>query len=441
MKSKITQTDAVNQVGLYKSHNNEITIITDPRESMAKYIREGDLEKAVDILSDIYKLAESMHPLYPLYSYKPIKIGGGIHFEHIPANEAVAKSNPISYKGSLTLKSKDFLEGETVSEYMWRKYYSQETIDIDVKYLETWIGETLIENSLGIEQTALKDGKWSIVPSNLPAPIKSKLVFIEGGNEIVVLDYLEIGVVGTDSTTGDIIIGNLNQLKCPINISFVIPKSFSLEDILKTPTKFKFKIREEFLGKVFAEKTLQLFIYSVLKNLRMELIDIERQKMLFSASQITFEDLGELEEVKERMNFLDVLYRIEKYFNVELTLPEKITDEDDENIEILLSVVEEKEVIRTFKDLSLNINEKQALELLVNDIKESAFMLTATIIKEIELLGVKFPKLNGDYKIENIATKFPGKVKKKLEAFDEGDIVKVQFKPGTRNEIITKYYL
>ena len=173
----------------------------------------------------------------------------------------------------------------------------------------------------------------------------------------------------------------------------------------------------------------------------MELIDIERQKMLFSASQITFEDLGELEEVKERMNFLDVLYRIEKYFNVELTLPEKITDEDDENIEILLSVVEEKEVIRTFKDLSLNINEKQALELLVNDIKESAFMLTATIIKEIELFGVKFPKLNGDYKIENIATKFPGKVKKKLEAFDEGDIVKVQFKPGTRNEIITKYYL
>lgn len=141
------------------------------------------------------------------------------------------------------------------------------------------------------------------------------------------------------------------------------------------------------------------------------------------------------------MNFLDILQRIEKHFNVELTLPERITDEDNENIEILLSVIEEKEVIRTFKDLSLNINDKQALELLVNDIKESAFMLTANISKEIELFGVKFPKLNGDYKIENIATKFPGKVKKKLEAFDEGDIVKVQFKPGTRNEIITRYYL
>ena len=441
MKSKITQNDAVNQVALYKSHGNEVTIINDPRESMANYIRQGDLEKAVDILSDIYKLAESMHPLHPLYSYTPIKIGGNIHFEHTPANEAVAKSNPIKYKGKLTIKSTDFLEGETLSEYMWRKYYSQEKIDIDVKYLETWIGDTLIENSLGIEQTVLKEGNWSMVPPNLPSPIKSKLVFIEDGNELVILDYLELGVVGTDSTTGDIIIGNLNQLNCPINISFVIPKSFSLEDILKTPTKFKFKIREEFEGKIFAEKTLQLFIYSVMKNLRMEIIDIERQKMFFSASQITFEDLGEIEEVKWRIDFLKKLHQIEKYYDVELTLPDRMTDEDYESIEILLSVIEEKEVIKKFEDLTLDITEKHALEILVETIKESAFMLTATIDREIELFGAKFPKLNGDYRIENIIMKFPGKIKMKLDAFDKGDIVKIQFKPGTKNEIITSYYL
>ena len=110
MKSKITQNDAVNQVALYKSHGNEVTIINDPRESMAKYIRQGDLEKAVDILSDIYKLAESMHPLHPLYSYTPIKIGGNIHFEHTPANDIEALKSVVD--DSVCAIMVEFVQGE-----------------------------------------------------------------------------------------------------------------------------------------------------------------------------------------------------------------------------------------------------------------------------------------------------------------------------------------
>lgn len=57
--------------------------------------------------------------------------------------------------------------GKNLGEFFMRKYFAQEKISIDMKYNETGIGEQLVDDSVSIEQYAINDGKWFILPREL----------------------------------------------------------------------------------------------------------------------------------------------------------------------------------------------------------------------------------------------------------------------------------
>lgn len=107
-------------------------------------------------------------------------------------------------------------------------------------------------------------------------------------------------------------------------------------------------------------------------------------------------------------------------------------------IQILKSIIEDKEVITKIENLNAIIDNKEALEKLISDVRGKPFMIAGQEEKVIKLFGVSF-NLNIQYKFENLVVKDLERVKRKLEILEEGETAKIDFVPGTKNKAITRY--
>lgn len=438
MKKEINQNNGTNQVALFKSNNNQITIINNPVDYMTSLIKDGRIEEAAKVFADVHKKTESLHPLYPLYRYKPIEIGSKIAFKHSPANEKIAEAYPLRFKGKFSISDSDFNEDETLGDFLTRKYFSQEKIKIDIKYIETWIGEQLIQDSISLEQQVINDGEWFILPKKLQPPIKAKLVLTEEIDRVII-DYLELRITSINNKEKSVVISNVHQNNSPIILTLTIPGIFDENPETGNPSKFNIKIRENFEGKVIAEKTFLEFMKYVGRSSKMTLIDIERHKLFFTAENINLDQPEDFQETDDRISLLSDLQQIENALDIEFQLPEIIYEEDLEKIEILKSIIEDKEIIAKIENFSAVFESKEALEKLIYDIKDKPIMITSHEEKVIMLFGVRIENIHVDHRFENLIVKSPDRIKKKLEFLDDGETAKVEFIPGTKNTVITRY--
>ncbi|MFS0562770.1 hypothetical protein AB1K91_18805 [Terribacillus sp. 179-K 1B1 HS] len=439
MKKEISQNEGVNQVALIKSNDNQINIINSPIEYMSWLIKNGKLEEAVEVFTKVYNEAEKLHPLYPLYRYKPVEIGSKIVFEHHPANEKVAQTHPLQYKGKFSISDRDFNEGETIGDYLTRKYFSQEKISIDMKYIETYIGDQFIEDKLSIEQNALNDGKWFILPRELPPPIKAKLVLIEQTDRVII-DYLELRITEVNKNPNRIVISNINQEGSPIVLSLSIPNIFIKNSPVGSDSKFNIRIRESFEGKVSAEKIFLEIMKYAGQSSKMSLIDLESQKPFFTAG-INMDYSQEFQDMDYRISLLSDLLQIENTLDVQFQLPEMVVEEDFENIEILKAIIEGKTIESKIENVSVILDNIKALEKIVYNVDSRPIIIQENEVKQFELFGVEFENIKVTHTIENLVVKEPERIKKKLKFFDDGETVKVEFKPGTKNTVTTQYSL
>jgi hypothetical protein len=440
MKKGINQSEGVNQVALINSNDNQVTIINSPNDYMSWLIKNGEIEEAVEVFAKVYKQTEKLHPLYPLYTYKPIEVGSKFVFEHSPANKTIAEKLPLQFRGKFTINDRDFNDGETLGEFFTRKYFSQEKISLDMKYIETWIGEQLIEDSISIEQHAVNDGEWFILPRELPPPIKAKLVLTEQADRVII-DYLELRVTEVNNKENRIEINNNHQENSPIIVTLTIPSIFMNNTAIGNSSKFNIKIRENYDGKIIAEKTFLEFMKYVELSSRMSLIDVETQKLFFTAESIKLDNPEDIQDIDNRLSLLTDLLRIESVLHVEFQLPEIIYEEDFEKIQILKAIVEEKEITTKIENFSAVFDNKDALQKMVYEVKDSPIMITGHEERVIDLFGVMFENIKVTHRFENLVVKSPDRIKKKLEYLDEGETVKVEFTPGTRNIVISRYYI
>lgn len=437
MKKEINQSEGVNQVALINSNDNQVTIINSPTDYMSWLIKNGKLEEAVEAFTTVYKQTEKLHPLYPLYTYKPIEIGSKIVFEHSPANRTIAKTLPLQFKGKFAINDQDFKEGETLGEFFTRKFYSQEKISIDMKYIETWIGEQLIQDVISIEHHAVTEGEWYIQPGELPPPIKAKLVLSEQDRAII--DYLELRVTEVNSKQNKIEISNKHQQNSPIVITLTIPNRFVNNEYLDNSSKFNIKIREKYQGRIIAEKTFLEFMKYVELCSKMSLIDLETQKVFFTTESMKFDEPEEFQNIDKRLLLLSDLLRIENELDVEFQLPDLIEEEDFDKIHILKSIIEEKEIATSIENFSAVFDDKLALKKMIYEIEDNPIMVTGNEQKTIDLFNVKFENIKVTHRFENLVVKDPDRIKKKLDLLDEGETVKVEFIPGTKNTVTTRY--
>ncbi|GAA0290138.1 rRNA maturation protein Rpf1 [Gracilibacillus halotolerans] len=439
MKKKIDQHNGVNQVALVNSNDNEITIINSPIEHMTWLIRKGKIEEASELFAKIYKEAEKMHPLYPSYIYKPVELGSKIVFKHHPSNKKIADQLPLKYKGKFSIKDRDILQGETIREFLTRKYYSQERVSIDMKYIETWIGEHLIDDPFSFEKHAINEGEWFILPGKLPPPIKAKLVLIEDEKDRVIIDYLELRVTEVSNKENKIIISNIHQESSPIELSLTISNIFTDKQFVESTSKFDIKIRENFEWKVIAEKTFLEFMKFVKNSSKIRFVEIESQKVFFTAEGINLNNPQDSKYTDGRIEVLAELSQIENALGVQFHLPEFMEEEDFKNIEILKAIIDGKEIITEIDNFNAVFDNREALQKIVNDIKDRPIMVTGQEELVIELFGVKFESIRVSHTFENLVVKNPERIRKKLEYLDDGETAKVEFIPGTKNTVKTRY--
>lgn len=441
MRKGINQNNALNQIALTRSNDNQITINNSPIEYLSWLVQNGRFEEAASVFKQVYTEAEKWHPLYPNYIYKPVELGSKIVFEHRPANKKVAEQLPLQYKGKFSIEDKDFLQGENLNDFLRRKYFSQEKIKIDMKYIETWIGEHLIDDSISLESHIVDDGEWFILPGKLPPPIKTKLVFSDNESDTTAIDYLELRVVEFNNKENTIQISNINQKSSPIVISLIIPRIPSDKQMIESTSKINIKIREEFEGTVIAEKTLLEFMKYSSQSSRMCLVEIEKQREFFIAESFDLDDPHDSNYTNGRIEILSELMKIENAFNVQFQLPDKMSQDDFNVIEILNSIIQEKEITTTFGNFNAIFESKgkDGLKKMVDDMEEQPLMIGFREDIEIELFGVNFKDIEASHKLENAVINNPERIRKKLEYLDDGETVKIDFKPGTKNTYRIKY--
>lgn len=440
-KTEITQGNGVNQIAISNSDNNQITIINNPKDHISYLIRNGEIQEAVDEFAKVYKQIGQLHPLHPLYTYKPVTLGSKIVLEHQPLNSEIAKKYPIKYRGRFSIIDKDIEVGETIDEFIRRKHIAQEEIAIDIKFIETWIGQKRIVDPLSFEQNAIQEGSWYILPDPPPPPIKAKLVF-KGPEDKVIIDFLELRTTKISRKDNIGIISNDHQKKSPLLFSFTIKNLFKNElSTKKLDVNINIKIREGFERTVIAEIMYLTFMKYINISGKMSLVDLEKGADFLVAQTASETFHHDEKAIDERLLLLNDLRIIEDYFNVDFHIPDTIVDDDFRKIEILKAIIEEKEVVTGLKNFSATFNSIDGLEKLITDTRDRPIMVTAdsSTRLNINIFSAIVPNINMSYKVEDIKVKNPEKIQKKIELFDEGDIIKVEFIPGKKNKLSTRY--
>lgn len=440
-KTEVNQSNGLNQIAISNSNNNQVTIINSIKDHISYLIRSGKRQEAADEFAKVIKQMGEIHPLHPLYTYKPIELGSKIVFQHQPLNAEIAKQYPIKYRGRLSIIDKDMKSGETINDFLSRKHFRQEKIQIDVKYIETWIGKEKVIDPLSFEQNAIKEGKWYMLPAPLPPPIKAKLV-ATGLENNVIIDYLELRTTNINQEENIGVISNEHQKNSPVVFSLTL-KNFFNNDL--TNNRFdidmKFKIREDFERTVMAEIIFLNFIKCTINNSSMILSDLESGVNFFEAQPSASDTDYDIESIDERLSLLNNLRSIEHYFGVKFHLPDNMADEDFVNLEILRAIMEDKEVVTGIGDLSATFNGVDGLKRLIDDAEEKSIKITAGSSNQlnINLFGAEINNINMAYTVEDIKIKNPERIREKIRLFDEGEVIKVDFIPGEKNRLSTRY--
>lgn len=440
-KTEINQSNGLNQVAISNSSNNQVTIINSIKDHISYLIRCGKRQEAADEFAEVFKQIGEIHPLHPLYTYKPTELGSKIVFEHQPLNAEVAKQYPIKYRGRFSIIDKDMKSGETINEFLSRKHFRQEKVQIDVKYIETWIGKEKIIDPLSLEQNAIKEGEWYMLPAPLPPPIRAKLVST-GLEDNVIIDYLELRTTKINRMDSIAVISNEHQKDSPVLFSLTF-KNLSNSDptINRFDVDMNFKIRESFERTVMAEIIFLTFMKCTINNSSMTLSDLEKGVNFFEAQPSASDTDYDVENIDERLSLLNNLRSIEHYFGVKFHLPDNMVDEDFVNLEILKAIMEDKEIVTGVGDLSATFNGVDGLKRLIDDAEEKSIKITADSSDQlnINLFGAEINNINMSYTVEGIKVKNPERIKEKIRLFDEGEIIKVEFTPGRKNKLSTRY--
>lgn len=323
-----------------------------------------------------------------------------------------------------------------MEEFLRRKYFAQKKVRIDVKYIETWIGEERIVDPLSFEQNAIKEGDWYILPAPLPSPIKAKLVF-KAFEDNIIIDYLELRTSKINKVDNIGVISNEHQKDSPVLFSVSIKNFFnSYLATNRFDIDMNFKIREGFERTVVAEIMFLTFMKYFNSSGKMILCDLEKGVNFFEAQPATSDADFDIETVDDRLSLLNDLRLIEDYFGVKFHIPDNMVDEDFKKIEILKAIIEEKEIVTTLKNFHATFNGTDGLKKLIGETKEKSLMITVDSSDQlsIDLFSTEIKNIYRSHKIEDIKIKDQERIKNKIELFDEGEIIKVEFTPGEKNE-------
>ncbi|WP_010530513.1 hypothetical protein [Lentibacillus jeotgali] len=440
-KKKISQKDADVQVAIQDSDNAQVKIINSPIDYLEDLLHSGNLEEAAQFLGRIHRLSESAHPVNPHYIFKPVSIGKKTVFDHVPVNEQVSKDYPLKYKANFTIVDQKYSgETKTFDEILEKATINQDEIEINMKDIETWIGDMKIDDEGTLMREAVKSAKWKIMPQELPPPMKIKIVKEDDVDDITIIDYIELSLSDIDNESNVIVFDNSKQASSPHLVTVTINKgSFDKQKtkgkLMEADSKVNISIKEEHQGNVNAIYKLDIFVLNTLRSQNFRLVNLETGEAFVVLKNYNINKEASISKLEEELVFLKKLIKIEKYFNVNFSISEKIEADDHECVEILCSIIEDRSLKGTFDELNLECHSRESLDGLIRYEKQEKFWFMITQSVVIELFGQTITGIESRKEFNNVCLKDPEKAKRKYADMEDGETVKLKFVPGSNNQL------
>jgi hypothetical protein len=423
--------------------NSEVYITVSIYDEIDRLVREGKIYEVADRIKHLLNFVGTKHPLFPHYRYKPAKFGEITVLEHDPITEEAHEKYPLSYRGRFNIAQKQNVEGKDIHQLIEDAYFKQQEIEINMLSLTTWLGnQPVVTPNL---EEVMKDGKWVIVPRELPEPMKLKLYIKKAEHELSIVDYLEIGVCGKEEGKF-ILLDNSRQENSKLLITLKIPLRWEkeMESNKTKDAKINVKIKPEFESDVEANRTLLQFLKQTSDGKgTLAFKNLQTDKDFIAAPNFCFD--GERVDLEKDLSFIERLYKLENHYGIDFYIPEQLDKTDWEGIQILEHAMEKKPMVHTLDKLTFELSDLDTIgniiELFDGDESVRKLMVQQTGSSEswLELFGTTIPieKLETFY--NSLMLEDIGRLKNKLEFMDEGESIKINLLPG-EDPIYNEYY-
>ncbi|RIW34038.1 hypothetical protein D3H55_10605 [Bacillus salacetis] len=421
--------------------NSDIHITVSIYDEIERLANEGRHNEVADRIKKLLDFVGTKHPLFPHYRYKPARVGNTTVLEHEALTKEAYEKYPLSYSGRFKLANHEKQKHIDIRDVIEEAYYKQEEIEINMQSFSTWLGDQMVETP-NLDQS-FENGKWVIVPKALPEPMKMKFYF-KGESDTSIVDYLEMGVSGKEDGKF-ILIDNSSQNNSKLLITLKLPLYWDTDKEYgkSTEAKINVKIKPDFRSNVEANRLLLKFLMQVSNDKGIIAFkNLEADKDIIIAPNFSFE--GDFENLEKDHMFIERLYKIEKYYNLQFSIPEELDESDWEWIEILENAIENKPVKKKLKMLSMELNDKEAIQNIIEhfdsneDVKKLMFEQSGSEAR-LELFNEIIPieKVQSIY--NSLRLDALEKIKGKLKYMDQGDTIKVNFVPGD-DPVFSEYY-
>ncbi|MFS0561268.1 hypothetical protein AB1K91_11055 [Terribacillus sp. 179-K 1B1 HS] len=409
--------------------NTTVNIYQSPtkRQQLEAAKRKGDQKEVYEIAKEMYKEVDDAHPFYPHYRYRY----DGEKLRHEATSREAALKHPLTYRGNFNI-SRDQMRGFTNLDDLFNDAsYKEYGIKISVSELNAFIDGTEVINDREIDE------QWELkVISNLPK-VKTKLYFLNEDIEKSILDYLEITVEHYNRKSNVLTLSNRKQKTIPITLTITIYLDNQIvqgELVAIQKCNLKVDLRKENQGNI--ADTLQfLRVLESLKTQKEIIFKNLETNSIFYKCDVHFH--GPLEELRERITALNRLLEIERYYNVSFDLPDKVSESEEEAIEILEKSMRKKSIYKTIKTVRWKGINRETVSNLINECTNKKVYSVAEVYTgpegRIELFGATIKIKERIIFYESLKIKDYDRVSKKLELMDEEDTLTVNFLPGDSN--------
>lgn len=411
---KIKNKNKSTQIG---NRNISIQMYNDSMvDKVVNLMKKGEFEKTIYEIESLKKSISPFHKLYPYYRVEVISSeDGNTRLKSVPNSKEAIEKYPPKFIGKLTISDK-YNKFKTMDELLEHSYKNQKDIEVNIIELTKMLGNEIDPyQDLNIED--IKSGSAKIKHKKFPPPKAMKLYFKDKSFSI---DYLEIGLFKIENEK---LFFNNSKQDSRLFFELIFDqnneKNSSINIEVKEDYKYNVKANLEFLQ----------FMKNANSNKKVILKLLTEDKNIF---QGIIHDIKFCEEkyAEEEHKYLESLLLIEDKLGVKFDLSNNVTQETLENIKIVKSALQCKQIDGVYSELNVKMRiEKNSIEMIKKFKENGSEFKCITQDVDFKILNINITVKEVVRIFKNAKIKNIDKLIKKVEICDIGDEINIELIP------------
>lgn len=367
------------------------------------------------------------HPLNPDFKIGIDKLPNGkMGLKSVPISDDAMEKYPMSIKGKFTVVDEKYKNYNNVGEVLKQMYYNQESVKVDLKSLDNFLGE--IKDPFS-QFDSLDIVESYIVPEKFPD--KEFPVSFEFKNSKFKLDYVSLKLVRKLSEKVSVL--NNSHQEYP----FTIEMTLDFEG--NNTSKLNFKMRESYTSAVSSMIKYIKFVIN-LSSKQYIIKSINDNKEFITGKAHLDISKEEKEFNKHYLVGLEKIIEIEEYTGIKFDLTKGITSSDVKDIDKLFEYIKASKRKQRLKQYSVDLDKK---EMDVNQVRElcnSVNFKFTFVLKDLKftILGedIFIDEIDMDYYNLQVSNKEEVLSKLKDINNDDSDKLELMMIPSLNEKII-----